>query len=255
VTIRRMIDEDPRSIEAHLLRVGRAMQPPDSAYQKTLAGLGIAAATLASAKVVGASTTKVAFGSTLSGVAVKGIAVGVMLGASVLGATQVGSTWHGRVTSASAAAVRTSSKAQLRPKSAMEAPVAVAQTVVEREGSTPNAGTAEPTGGSPIPRPEREATGESVRTITPSPCASPNSLGAEVVLIDQIRRALDNAQAEHALDLLEQYRLRFPAPRLGEEASFLRVRSLARVGRSGEAAEALKEFKRNFPNSALAGPR
>ncbi len=250
MTPRRLIDEEPRSIEAQLLRVGRTMQPPASAYQKTLASLGFVTATLGSAKLATAATAKFAIGSTLGGMALQGIAVGVVVGASVLGAAQVTRSWHGNASSTQAqhaqqgqVATRPAAVVALTPAPvrADDAPAA------EPVASDVRANVLVPRaiGSERLNRSERE----------PSPSAAPNSLGAEVGLIDDVRRALAQGQGERALSLLEQHGRQFPAPRLGEESSFLRAQVLTRLGRHAEAAQALERFRLNYPNSTLSEPR
>jgi len=261
VNPRRVVEEAPHSIEAQLLRAGRAIQPPLSAYQKTFAGLGGGAAALGGAKLASAVTAKSAFGNLLLGTAIKGIAIGVVAGATLLGLVQVTT---GRVTSSrqSNAATRVTTASETRAKTVHavtgskpvtqsdKSQVLTVQPAVEQVD-----GTTEPSR-SANHVPVSNIASSDVLPVTPRSLAQPQgSLGEEVAALDQIRQALDSGQAQRALDLLERHSQQFSAPRLAEEAHFFRVKALERLGRHAEAEEANAQFRRNFPNSVLPEPR
>jgi outer membrane protein assembly factor BamD (BamD/ComL family) len=80
-------------------------------------------------------------------------------------------------------------------------------------------------------------------------------LANEVALIDQVRTELSLKQPERALQSLREHARRFSAPRLAEEALFLRTQALSQLGRSREANEELERFRRAYPGSVLPDPR
>jgi outer membrane protein assembly factor BamD (BamD/ComL family) len=70
-------------------------------------------------------------------------------------------------------------------------------------------------------------------------------------LVDAARQALAEHHPEQALRLLDQHAAEFDTPRLAEEAAFLRVQALARLGQDAEAARAKERFRQRHPSSPL----
>jgi hypothetical protein len=275
MTPRRWLEEEPGSVESRLLRAGQRLEPPASAYQKTMVGLGLTTSTLvgaqaasasaASAKLAVAGATKLGLGATLGGVVVKGIAVGVLIGAAVLGAVQASR-------SLSATDRVSSPKPQAVASKAVSTRTRPSETVTEA-AATARAGelTAMPIGSqsdvNSQPR-ANEPTSQTPTNIVTIGTSNPDrgaqvarqtttgtSLGAEVALIDRTRQALDQGEPARALTLLSQHRRDFASPRLREESYFLRARALENLGQRDEAARALEQFRREYPDSTLEGTR
>lgn len=268
MSFRRIIETEPFSVEAQLLRVGRNMQPPASAYRKTLVGLGITAgattgASLASAAAAtSAVSAKSVIAAWLGGTAAKGIVVGFVAGATVLGATQIGTTLHHSVpetTPSGSQSIATprdgESKGELSPAPALASSLAPSETpVVTQLGSAdPAAQDTKITSPSNLRHAGDQVPAQSsLDTVKSRLSPSGKSLGAEVALIDEVRDALRRQQAGRALDLLRQHQVQFTNASLGEEAMFLRARALEQLGRHSEAANTLQQFRVVYPDSTLS---
>jgi hypothetical protein len=255
VNPRRLIEEDPHSVAAQLLSVGRTMQPPEVTYHKTLASLGLGAAALSSAGSAGAATAPSLLGAIWLGTAVKGLCVGVLVGASLVGLGRASSHWwnpapsiqSGKVPSSLPLAVSTVDAQHVAPDVLLPRPD---QVVV-----APNASSSERSSAPLVDRIPTVPSSEVPSKAAGALSASKSSLGAEVALLDLVRRTLEGGQAGRALEYLDRYRLQFQTPRLAEEASFLRAQVLERLGRRSEAAAAFEAFHRTYPDSALSEPR
>jgi hypothetical protein len=92
--------------------------------------------------------------------------------------------------------------------------------------------------------------------LTPEP-SRPRSqptgpgLSEERALVERARDALARGDGATALRTTEEYRSTFPSGELSEEAEFLQIASLARLGRSQDAARATEAFRKRYPNSPL----
>ncbi len=73
----------------------------------------------------------------------------------------------------------------------------------------------------------------------------------EVRLLARARAAVAREDFARALELLDGHARRFRTGRLVEEREALRVKSLAGLGRRGEARRAAAEFEASFPRSPL----
>ena len=73
----------------------------------------------------------------------------------------------------------------------------------------------------------------------------------EVRLLEQARAAVAREDFALAMQLLTQHARRFRKGRLVEEREALRVRSLAGLGRRGDAGRAAADFEARFPRSPL----
>ena len=69
-----------------------------------------------------------------------------------------------------------------------------------------------------------------------------DSLSAELTAIEEARRALGEKNHGEALRLLDAYRKRFPRPRLGTEATVLRIETLVGMGDRAAAVATGKAF-------------
>ncbi len=79
----------------------------------------------------------------------------------------------------------------------------------------------------------------------------PGSGEARTALVSLGQLSLDQGHADEALGYLDHYLAGAPAP-LREEASFLRIEALQRLGRAGEAEAAIGEFLERYPESVHA---
>jgi hypothetical protein len=70
-------------------------------------------------------------------------------------------------------------------------------------------------------------------------------------LLQAARAALDAGDGKHALALLDHYGRSAQNPRLGDEATVVRLEALSRVGRADEASELAREFVAKHPGSPL----
>jgi hypothetical protein len=80
----------------------------------------------------------------------------------------------------------------------------------------------------------------------------PSPLAAELLVLDEARRALSDGDAASSLRQLEAYAQRFQRPVLSIEASVLRLESLVALGRSGEARRLATDLLRAQPNGPYA---
>jgi hypothetical protein len=234
---RRVVDEDPESLAAQLVRAGRAVTPPDSLTKHTLSRLGLGAA-MAGTGAAHAGTA----GSAVAAIA-KWVGISGALGLSAIGVVQHSSTRSEPPERAPVARPVASAAARAPDASEGTSPAPVASVPALEQAaplsSTPSSGTRRPV--APVPSAARPSRGE--------------SLANEVALIDQVRTELSLKQPERALQSLREHARRFSAPRLAEEALFLRTQALSQLGRSREANEELERFRRAYPGSVLPDPR
>jgi len=73
----------------------------------------------------------------------------------------------------------------------------------------------------------------------------------ELAVLRRAQGAYANGDYAAVVAIIDQHARRFTNGRLAEEAEALRVRSLARCGRGGEAERGLAAFARRFPHSVL----
>lgn len=74
----------------------------------------------------------------------------------------------------------------------------------------------------------------------------------QLTALTAIRRALAAHQAAAALALLDDFSRRYPASKLSEEASVLRIEALRELGRAHEASSLGNRFLREHPHSVYA---
>jgi hypothetical protein len=83
---------------------------------------------------------------------------------------------------------------------------------------------------------------------------STGDVAAEVRLLVEAHRALDDGDARRGLALLDDHARRYPSGALGEERDAARVRALCSLGRVSEAREVTERLLRASPWSPQAGP-
>jgi hypothetical protein len=121
--------------------------------------------------------------------------------------------------------------------------------------------TAQPVAASPAaesPAPHWSAGAEPVinvlaaRVLAGPPARSrAGAVRAELRLVEQARAAVAGEDFVLAMRLLTEHARRFRMGRLVEEREALRVKSLASLGRRGDARRAVADFETNFPRSPL----
>lgn len=124
----------------------------------------------------------------------------------------------------------------------------------------------EPQTALPVPRdvPREPTAGAPARPDAPRPNAIPapspgravmgrqgEGRPGELAVLRRAQAAYANGDYPAVVDIIGKHARRFSNGRLAEEAEALRVRSLARCGRGGEAERALDAFARRFPQSVL----
>jgi TolA-binding protein len=240
----RLLDEDGSELLRSLLSAAREEQPRDAALESTLAAVGVAAAAASAAGTAAAAhgalgaaslgSTKAAASSTLL-IVVKWLGIGAVVGAV---ATQ---TVYG-VSGAFAPAPR-------------PAPSAVVVPVAPAPPNAPK--VAPPIGELPdVPTPPPPVISAPVVVAQPSaaPAESDTStpLAAEVAALDGARQALASGDAAHALDLLNDYDARFPAPRMMPEALYLRLQAFTLQGDKSDGEAVARRILRVYPSSPHA---
>jgi len=262
---RRVVEQYPNSLEAQLLRAGRALQPPRSTQRKVLACIGLAAATMGSATQVGAAIIGRQGVSLAVGQLLKWGSIGVAATVLVGGAVRLSRTAHDASLTLPARAVVSPAVVaapapRLPPPQASRDDVASLKTIPSCSADAPasqhgavNSAAAHTT--------RAEATAKSgvkdsravlrLSEATAASSSQSETLGAEVAQIDAVRRALDQQQAARAIQLLDEYARRFDKPRLAQEAAYLRVRALQQARRDAQANQSLEDFRRAYPMSPL----
>lgn len=214
--------------EAEILRAGRGDAMPDKSGRAILAALGVASPVAASSAV--------AVGSKLA--LVKGLFI-----VAGIGAAGGLAFWGTRDTVATPTAP---------PAMVVPAPVAApakARPAIEaiKVGELP-ASESEAVQDAPAPA---EATLDQQRATALS-TAKVDTLPLELAAIDGARKALAQGNPTLASRLLDRYAARFPKPRLGAEATVLRIEtSIARGDRAG-ASRLGKAFLANNSKSPYA---
>ena len=95
--------------------------------------------------------------------------------------------------------------------------------------------------------------------LAPAPTPEPSTpttshhaqLAAERALLERGRVALTRGDARGAEEAVEEHARRFPTGALSEEREALRIQVLIAAGKHRQAAEALGEFREQFPQSLL----
>jgi hypothetical protein len=127
------------------------------------------------------------------------------------------------------------------PPIEVRAPVAAPKVAVEKA----------PDVVAPAPAEEEEPS-----TPTPTPrrtvAKKADTLPLELKAIDEARRALASGDPARASRLLDRYYASFPKPRLGAEATLLRIETLVARGDRAGASRLGKAFLKRAPNGPYA---
>jgi hypothetical protein len=225
---RRLLGDTDDAMERALLEAGREDRASPEARQRTLAALGLSAATAGAGASAAAKPWWSAAWAKALGLAALGLGAGAIawgVGRTSESSTPVPANPAPAITAPAAAAAEPAAP-PATPAAALAAPTA--------EPTTAPASTA---------RAQRVpgATVARAPSTTPSPAtAAPPSgnLAEEIATIDRARRALYDHDAHGALRALDEHDRRFPQGALGPEAQVLRVEALLAAG-DRPGAEAL----------------
>jgi hypothetical protein len=233
------VSERRRPTAEELFAAGRAEKPSAAARQRALRALGVSGAapvTCNDASSPEGGTTKRPRGATRRRVRRDHLAVAAALVA---------------IAAATAVVVRRDADEALPIASEPRADMPVTAPTASAVDEAP-APSNEPAG---EPAPVAPETGPSTSArarASASASAVPMSLGDEVAALDGARRALSAGDANAALVALDAYQRAARRPRLGNEATLLRIEALLRAGRRSEAIVLAQSFADRNPTSPLA---
>ena len=218
---------DCSPFEAEILQAGRADAMPDKSGRAILTALGLASPVAASSAV--AVGGKLAF--------MKGVFI-----AAGIGAAGTLAVWGGR----EMMPPPPPAPAVAPPPAVVIPPAPPPEIEAIDVGELPATDATESGAASDAPTPAR-------RTVTTPPAsAKVDTLPLELEAIDNARRALAQGNAALASRLLDRYAARFPKPRLGAEATVLRIETLIARGDRAGASRLGKAFLQNNPKSPYA---
>lgn len=218
---------DCSQFEAEILRAGREDAMSDKSGRVILVALGVASPVAASSAV--AVGGKLAF--------IKGVFI-----AAGIGAAGTLAIWGGRELTQSPPSPPAAAPPAVVAPPAAPRPKPEAIDVGELPATdTSDSGTAidEPT---PARRP----------AVTAPTSTKLERERVELEAIDNARKALAQGNAALASRLLDRYSARFPKPRLGAEATVLRIETLIARGDRSAASRFGKAFLQNNPKSPYA---
>ncbi|MBN2196042.1 MAG: outer membrane protein assembly factor BamD [Polyangiaceae bacterium] len=82
---------------------------------------------------------------------------------------------------------------------------------------------------------------------------SPSTLGAEVARLDEARTASRAGDHGEAIRIVEDYRREFPNGALAPDAEVVALEALAKLGERAEVARRAARFLARYPNDPHAG--
>lgn len=216
------LSQEGSQFETSLLHSARGDVMPERSWRIILAGLGLAPS-LTAASTAAAAGVKI--------FTVKSAIVLASLGA------------------AGALAVWGTSGASDAPA---PTPTPAPPIVVQAPAATPKA-TDEAKRPALAPKPvEKDTPKARSRVVRRAPQKKVDTLPLELEAIDEARGALSRGNHALASRLLDRYYARFPKPRLGAEATMLRIETLVAKGDRAGASRLGKAFLKRAPNSPYA---
>lgn len=263
--LRPLLAEDLTEDERRLLRSARIDVPHRNGKLRTVAAMGLAAATAAGTSGASAATAG-------AGLMVKWMALGALGGTIALGAagglTPLVRGFERHPPPAvithvpSAASHAAHPVLDVLPSRTLSEDIAPAARPDEAKPppapSTPAAPTARVVAIGRTEPPSHPADSPAPRTTWPQqePAVAPpvavTTLAAEVGALDEARRTLASGDAEAALRALDAYDRRFSRRRLGTEATVLRIEVLLAEGRQLQARQLGDELLAAEPDGAYA---
>jgi outer membrane biosynthesis protein TonB len=241
-------------LAGRLVRAGKSERTPEATRRRVLATAATLTITTTASKV--AAT---ALGALLRGATVRWIATSVrVVGAGVTTTVIARKASEQPAPPAMTAQTMTAPTMTSAPLPATTEPAPV-ETRAEEPAPVTTTETAEPPRTAKPPEPARTATHgaasarpepPAVATTSAAPQApEPSTLGREVAVLDEARRAMDGNPAA-ALAVLDRYDATFGGNgHLSDEATVLRIKALARRGDRASARTMLDTFARKRPNS------
>ncbi len=218
---------DCSQFEAEILRAGREDAMTEKSGRAILVALGVASPVAASSAV--------AVGGKLA--LLKGVFIAAGIGAAGTLAYWGGSELMQASTPAPAAA----------PPAVVATPAAAPAKIEAIDvGDLPKTDTSEAAASAKEPEPARRP------AVTAPASTKLDTLPLELEAIDNARKALAQGNPALASRLLDRYSARFPKPRLGAEATVLRIETLIARGDRGAASRYGKAFLQNNPKSPYA---
>ncbi|HEX3593879.1 MAG TPA: hypothetical protein VHU80_02225 [Polyangiaceae bacterium] len=237
--VRRILEEDPSAAERLLLASASIDSPPPDGRARVLVALGLAASVGTAASSASAATV-----ATTGPVIAKWVAMGA-LGGAVMASSVAVVTRHALSESPAAQSAQSAPPRPEHGPAVTERRQAPAALATARAAVTPAAPAVRETlaGARHVER----------RIAHDDPTsATTRSLSDEIDVLDRARRALASHDPGGALRLLDAHDSDFPAPRLSQEATVLRVEALFASGRGNEGRRLGELLLRDEPSSAHA---
>ncbi len=212
---RLLLSPEATDLERSLLGSWSDEKPPAGARNRTLAALGLGAATTAA---LGSMAPKAAS----SGWAL--VAKWFSLTALVVGGAAVGTAMlaHGEAKPAAAIAIAAPPLAQK-----VESPAATATALA------------------PIELPVAPPVHASRARVAPAS----STIAEQVAALDRARSALDSGDPARAVRLVDAYESEYPGGAFVQEAEVVRIESFVRQGKTAESERAAKRFLAIYPKS------
>lgn len=250
----RILDDNPTEAEARLLRAPQKYRASDKIRRSTLAAVSVVATTGASAQAAEATARTGARALwARAGLATKLVVIGAF-SASAFFAMRAPDTWTEsgpqEATQERAPERRNPASAESSSTAAEHAPgPATPASPPVDEPAAPAVEPAPMQSARPLPR---QAAPRGSHSATGSDDAE--SLTAEIATVDRAKRALEQKDANGALQTLDEHRRRFRNGALVPEATALRIEALVARGDLPAARRLAEAFLVEHPTSPL-GPR
>lgn len=226
------------SLSRALLNAGTSEEPSDEALARTLAALGAGAIALGTAAAAGGAGTALGASHGSGLVAVTSIAKWIGIGAA-LGAVTVGA----------AEGVRHLGAPEPAAVTARGAPAALVDHAVPPTRAPERALAAAEPAASEAPAAPSSAPQPASKTDAPGPAGR---LDEEVAQLDRARSALRRGDASAALAAVAEYRRRFSAGTLSQEARLIELDALEARGDHAAASAAARSLLESSPDGPHA---
>jgi hypothetical protein len=246
-----------QDVEQLLLKAGRAPSPTSTKEHAFLVACGAVAASGLSAEAAAPRA-----GAPKAGSLPKFGWMGVVGLTTVVGSGAVAWTLRGPVKDAAhvpTASIQASSTSvpTLPAASASAGPeIGTVDTAISGEFAlSPTKSFARPSAALPATAPVARRTAPAQSTESPSTAArssNSSSLSAELVVLDQARRAMSAGEPQHAVAVLDAYQSRFPRGEMATEATVLRVEALVNAGERSAARRVADAFMATDSGSPYA---
>ena len=250
--IRSLTVQTSQAFARQLLDSGRADGPPPEARERALLAFGLAPVGLlavapsAAALAPAPGPALVVGGKAVPWVVAKSLAVGLL--GSLVALSVVDRTLSSPV-----------------PPAVVPPPSASVTSAAESFGlaAAPSALVSEPAsppvmakGSAPaLPQPSAVKPSEAAPALLQAPVSGPSAAAfqdgglLDLDALARVRRALSAGDAQRALGLLDDFKKRFPASQVAEEAAVLRIEALHAQGRTREARSLGQTFLQERPSS------